>query len=128
MSDEVSEDAVFCLDLVEEGYPLHSQHGRIFLCRPNGDSWDNAIVTNMVRFPDREVTGDEVGSMYSKVWVEPDDWQPLNLEPNIPPDESYDIVHGVLQRGRQMSDGDMKKLVEACSGKRYSEARTLLGL
>ncbi len=78
-----SDNAIFFGDWLEKGCGWHSQPGRLLLCRktPNGQ-WENALIYQMTNFPQAEITDDIHASLGIRIWIEPENWQPLNLPPN----------------------------------------------
>lgn len=125
---ETHKDAIFCLDLVCGGCPINISNNKLYICRPNGHIWENALMVNLVKFPDEEIIDDEVASIYSKVWIHHEDWYPLNIEPNCISNHAYDICYNMLKVSRGMTDKQIEQFVEVCAGKSYSEAKDILGV
>lgn len=124
---KTTDEAEFCFDLVLDGCPLHASNGKTFVCKPNGNKWLNAMVVNIVRFPDSEIVDDEVASSFTRIWLEQQDWLDLNLEPNIGQDTAYDTLYEIVRTGRQLPENEMDRLIKACSRRKYSEAMRELG-
>lgn len=121
----ISEEAIFCFDLIAMGFPLCKTDVGLYVCKPCGENWLNATLVKVIQFPDRELDGSETASSYTKIWVEPSDWYSLNKEPNIPQDSAYDFLFELLVMCRQSNNDEMAKLISICSGKKYSEAKKL---
>lgn len=119
-----SDEAVFFADMIDNGWHLSS--GRLFLCRRNGATWENALVNHVTNFPKSEVLDEsEVGSISTILWVEPDDWLPLNLAPNQSPSDGLKLAKVMLASTRFRGQPDgldlVDKMLRFCSGKTHRE-------
>mgnify|MGYP006987967756 CR=1 FL=1 len=124
-----TDNAVFFADLVEQGCGWHLSKGRLFLCRRKPDlKWENTLIFHMTNFPEREVPdGEPCSAVTTRLWVEPEQWQSLDLPPNVPQEQGSQMF-GVMASATRFPDrSDEEKdklwqmLVERCRGKTYSQ-------
>lgn len=119
-----SDDAVFFGDVMNEGW--HLTNGRLFLCRRQEGKWENALVCQLTDFPESEIVDRrEVASMSNILWIEPENWLPLDLPPNSSPSDGMEIMRVALAatRFRDQPDGLRlaDKLLQDCFGKTHRD-------
>ena len=131
LQEHISEQAVFFADLLEQGCEWHQTPGRLYLCRKKGSQWENALIYRMINFPKQEVADDVHASLTTLLWIEPDIWRPLNLEPNEEDSEETTRCFGYFAQMRFHPTWDednervaeeWRKLVQRCKGKTYKQA------
>jgi hypothetical protein len=82
----------------------------------------------MTNFPEREVPEGEPGSaVTTRLWIEPEQWEPLNLAPNTPQEQGSQMF-GIMAsatrfHGRSEEDKDRlwAMLLERCKGKTHRQ-------
>lgn len=123
-----SDKAVFFADLLEQGCGWHLAKGRLFLCRRKGPKWENTLIYQMTNFPEREVPEGEAGSsVTTRLWIEPEQWEPLDLSPNTPKDKGSQMFGVMASATRFHGRSDEEKdrlwqmLVDRCRGKTHRQ-------
>jgi len=121
-----SDEAVFIADLVAQGCEWYLAHGRLFLCRKSGEEWENVMAYKIINYPKRKVPeGCSPSAISTKVWIEPNEWEPHNLPPNLSAEEGlkiFDVVASASRfQGRDNKEELWAELVKRCSGKTHRQ-------
>jgi hypothetical protein len=121
-----SDNAVFIIDLVEQGCEWHLAHGHLFLCRKNGEEWENVLAYKIIHYPKREVPeGGSPTAISTKIWIEPSEWTARNLSPNLTAEEGLKIFNVVAAASRFQGHDNKEELwaelAKRCSGKTHKQ-------
>lgn len=113
---------------------LNPTNTHLYLCRPTPTGlWENALLHRITHYPPHEITDPyqgEVANATNRLWLEPEDWLPLDHAPTHSPQDGHHLFQTYLLKTMYKTDPNgpqkLDALIRLAKGRTHNQFLQLL--